>query len=523
MSATVEKPLIEQLHEKRTTLIDEAGEAVEQRKTERQEFEAREQSDNKPTDEERTAFAEAEESFNEDFQRRQGEIATLDRRIAEEEIRERRREDAARASRVQVVSEPLTYRGDNAHEVSYFRDLATVSLPSVASRMKDPGGARERLEAHAAEMNVEMPKRNVERERRAQQRIAEAEARSTGGQRRGFETSPFEQRVNPNRTDGQGGYFVPPLWLIDEYIPALRAGRVAAGLARQMELPEGTDSINIPKIATTTQVGVQTADNAAVASQDFTDTSVSANVKTLAGQEDVAIQLLEQSPGQIIDQVVIEDLMADYNRLVDTQVLSGTGSSGQITGITQWGGTQSVTYSNATPAPSDLFAVEGALASRIATKRFSTENVHFLLHPRRWFWHASGLDGNGRPIAESAAFGPVNVAALSEGNIPAEGLVGRSPLLPQAGVYIDANVTTADTTGGGTGQDEALACKWDDLWLFEGALRTRVLSEILSGTLEVRFQVYNYVAFLARYGESIAIATGSGFKAPTAIGGSVVF
>jgi hypothetical protein len=52
---------------------------------------------------------------------------------------------------------------------------------------------------------------------------------------------------------------------------------------------------------------------------------------------------------------------------------------------------------------------------------------------------------------------------------------------------------------GGT-NDLALGAHWDDLWLFEGQVRTRVLSEVLSGTLQVRFQVYNYVAFLARYG-----------------------
>ena len=84
---------------------------------------------------------------------------------------------------------------------------------------------------------------------------------------------------------------MPPLWLITDYIPALRAGRVAADLCRQMDLPPGTDSINIPKIKVPTKVAPQTADAAAVASQDFTDTSVQANVKTLAGQEDVAIQL----------------------------------------------------------------------------------------------------------------------------------------------------------------------------------------------------------------------------------------
>ena len=42
-----------------------------------------------------------------------------------------------------------------------------------------------------------------------------------------------------------------------------------------------------------------------------------------------------------------------------------------------------------------------------------------------------------------------------------------------------------------------ITARWDDLYLWEGSMRTRVLSEVLSGTLQVRLQVYNYVAFMA--------------------------
>ena len=106
-------------------------------------------------------------------------------------------------------------------------------------------------------------------------------------------------------------YAIPPLWLIDEYIPALRPGRVAAGLCKQMPLPEGTDSINIPRLLTPTLTGIQTADAAPVMSRDFSDTFQQANVKTISGQEDVPIQLIEQSPGQILDRVLMTDLIAD--------------------------------------------------------------------------------------------------------------------------------------------------------------------------------------------------------------------
>jgi hypothetical protein len=47
-------------------------------------------------------------------------------------------------------------------------------------------------------------------------------------------------------------------------------------------------------------------------------------------------------------------------------------------------------------------------------------------------------------------------------------------------------------------------------------MRTRVLQEVLSGTLQVRLQVYNYVAFMAnRRPEAISVISGTGLI-PTA-------
>jgi hypothetical protein len=111
-------------------------------------------------------------------------------------------------------------------------------------------------------MDVEFPKRE-----RARQKAAERDrdALDKDVRTRGRGTM-FEKRVNPNRTDGQGGYFVPPLWLVDDYIDLPRFGRTFANTVRNMALPSGTDSINVPKVATGTATGVQTADAGAVTS-----------------------------------------------------------------------------------------------------------------------------------------------------------------------------------------------------------------------------------------------------------------
>jgi len=537
------KSLLEQLTERRDRLRDEIADAVEKRASERAEFEQRtadEDEAKRPTDEERQTFADAEKAFGEDHDARMAEYRSLRQRLAEQEIVEERREAAARASRgeVRVTSEPLTYRRDNAHEISYWRDLAGIQVPAIRAKVRDPEGALDRLQRHAAEMNVVLPERQKRREQRAQVEIdrAEREFRGsfiTGVDKRGLEESPFERRVTPSRTDGQGGYFIPPLWLTDEFIPALRAGRIAAGRCRQMELPEGTDSINIPKLRVTTQVGPQT-DNAPVASQDITDTSVQCGVKTFAGQADIAMQLLEQSPGHIIDQVITEDLIADYNRLIDRQVISGGGGAGrlgEVTGIypsNNWGAQALVTDGSTAARSGPAFnQTMGAMMSRLATNRFSIQDVDFLLHPRRWYWFSTALDGAsgtvGRPVVGADRFGPFNVSGLTDRSENAEGLVGRTQFGPH-GIYIDANVPVNDASDSGSNQDVAIAAKWDDLWLFESPLRTRVLTEVLSGNLEIRFQCYSYGAFLVRYGESIVIAAGTGLAAPVgAFDGNMAF
>jgi hypothetical protein len=239
----------------------------------------------------------------------------------------------------------------------------------------------------------------------------------------------------------------------------------------------------------------------------------------------VAIQVVEQSPGQIVDKVIIEDLMAAYNQLVDVQVLAGNGTNssslngGQVLGIYSaagagnWGSTNTVTYTDGSPSGQHIYSSFGAMVSKIAKNRFNLQDVKFVMHGRRWFWFATSLDANGRPLVESGPGSPWNVAATEEEEAPAEGLAGQFPFGPQ--VFIDDNIPTTDTAGGGTLQDIAIAAKWDDCWLFEGEMRTRVLPEVLSGTLELRYQVYNYVAFLVRYGQSLAILSGSGMAAPS--------
>jgi HK97 family phage major capsid protein len=436
-----------------------------------------------------------------------GERRQLDTDIAAAE--EAERVDTERRARITEVrrtsgagvatigAEPQVYGRGSRN--SYFLDLARQKL-----NMDD--GSVERLARHAAELRVELPAREARRAQRAGEQIDREFGEDGQRTYARHGVSPFERevRVNPNRTDGQGGYFIPPLWLVDEYVPLVRAGRPFAEVVPQFDLPTGTDSINVPKVATGTTTAVQTADGGAVSSTDLTDTFVTAPVRTIAGQQDLALQLLDQSPISF-DEVVMRDLLADYNQKLDLGLYSGTGLNGQVRGIDNVSGINTATYTDGTPTLPELYPVLAQAASLVSTNRKMPVTT-FLWHSRRWYWSMSQLDSSNRPLVTPYP----NVAALSPAAI-ATGLVAEGPVGTVMGVpvTIDQNITT--TTGGSSNQDTIYAVRSSDFYLWEGSMRTRVLSEVLSGTLQVRIQIYNYIAFMAdRYPASITKVDGSG-------------
>lgn len=450
---------------------------------------------------ETTAFTEARaaiEALDTQISERQAAIA----RLEEDE----RRDQAASAALAQVGAtrapaggarvgrEPRTY--DRGNGRSYFLDLARAQL-------RGDQDALGRLQRHAAELDVDLPAREARRAQRADAALDQIE-----GVRPEHRGSVYERetRVNPNRTDGQGGYFVPPLWLIDQYIDLPRFGRTIANAVKNMDLPAGTDSINLPKIATGTATAVQTADAGPIQSTDLTDTFVNAPVRTIAGQQDVAMQILDQSP-VAFDEIIFGDLHADLNQKLDLQVINGSGINGQCLGILNVSGINSVTSTAGSTTLITLYPKMIQLLSQIAKNRKMMPTGIFTT-PTRWFWSAATLDTANRPLILPDANFPMNPMGIQDGSTEVEGPVGR---LLSTVWQADGNIPV--TLGGGT-EDRIIALRAPDLYLWEGTVRTRALSEVLSGTLQVRFQVYEYFAFMGnRRPESISVLSGSDLAA----------
>ena len=366
-----------------------------------------------------------------------------------------------------VRSEPMTY--DKFSGQSYFRDLATLAARSLDQQSAAAApAAEERMRQHGHEVEVE-----ARTDRQVADRLAEIRATPPG----------LEQRVNPNTTAGTGGEFVPPLWLVSQYVPYARPGRVFANRVSNQTLPPGIDVINIPKITTGSQVAIQSANAAAVQSVDIVTSTVACNVNTIAGQEDISMQLLEQSP-LAMDGVIFQDLSADYDQRLDLQVISGSGANGQHLGVlsvTQGTSNTSITKASGITVSSATFMDASTSATQyrsivngvnqVETLRFASPTAIWC-HPRRANSWAYAADTTARPLFTPAKYGQFNQLGTNEGSPVFQGVAGELYGLP---VVKDANMSTTmsgTAVTGGTA-DAVVVLKEDDLILWEGTMRMR--------------------------------------------------
>lgn len=350
--------------------------------------------------------------------------------------------------------EPLTYRKNGPH--GFFKDQLLASKQDYA--------AIARLQRHQREMEVEF-------------------------------------RNDLTSTDTAGGDFVVPIHMQQEWAALARAGRVFADAIGPKPIPTSGDSFTFPAVTTGTSTAIQT-DGGTVSETDAVTATVTLTVRTIAGQQDMSRQLFERSlPG--MDEVIAADLAASYAVTLDTHILNHA-----TDGILNDANINSVTYTDASPTVAELYPKLADAVQRINALRFLPADAIFM-HPRRWGWFLAAVDSSNRPLI--TPYAPQNSVGGFDGP-RAQGLVGGMFGLD---VYVDANLPS--TLGAGTNEDVILVTRLADNMLFESPVpRARVYEETLSGTLQVRIQVYGYIAYTSkRYSKAHSKITGTGLVAPT--------
>jgi HK97 family phage major capsid protein len=418
----------------------------------------------------RDSATERVNSAQAEVERWQAEIVEEERITAlSTQVRETApRPPAGYDNQARVTSEPEVYR--QGGDVSYFRDLMRAQTRTGVGISE----AGDRLQRNSRQFADQV--RNA----------------------------PREQTRALTTTDGAGGDFVPPLWLINEFIELARPGRVTADLVRGQVLPGGTDTISLPRLATGTATAQQATQNTAIQNTDATTNSVSATVLTLAGGQSMAQQLLDQSPINM-DDILLEDLASDYAVKADVFVIQNNATN--AVGLISAAGTNvNVTATTLTGAGS-LWAKLADGIQQIHTTRYMPPSA-IVMHPRRWAWIISQVDTAGRPlVTPDAAFNPI----ANSGGVISAGRVGVMQGLP---VYTDPNLPT--NLGAGTNQDPVLLMRERDVIFYESAPRAEASIQPGFMSLTVNLRFFRYVALHAsRFPKSVAVLNGVGLVTPT--------
>lgn len=359
--------------------------------------------------------------------------------------------EAARRTRVSV-KEPLVYTPRGAH--SYFRDL-------YASQKKNDEEARQRLTLHGKQMLVE--KRDV------------------------------------TTADPGAASFIPPIYLGEQWIDEEVGGRPFADAVPKIPFPERGKTMTFPRVATAPAAAVQAAEADVVNEVDLDTEDYEVSKVMIAGQNDISIQTLLWSEPSI-DTVIMRELVKSYNQQLDSQLLHGSGSNGQHRGLRNVASINSITFS--TGGADDLLGAVYDAVAQIATNAPGYEGDAVILHPRRAAWMASHRDANGNLFQQGQLF-------LAAGGQDA-GFVGNIAGLR---VIRDSNIQT--NLGTNTRDDELYVVDLGELMLAEGPVRTRVLEEVLSGTLQVRIQLYGESLFAGgRRPKVVTRITGAGLTTP---------
>jgi len=360
-----------------------------------------------------------------------------------------------------VTREARTYSPENA-DVSFVKDAFTA-------KFSNDYAAQERLARHTREEEVE------------------------------------------RRSVGTGNFagLVIPQYLVDLAAPLARAGRPTADFAtNKMALPAAGMTLNISRMTTGTSTAVQAAENDAISNTNADDTLLTVNVRTIAGQQDISKQAIERGTG--IDTFIIQDLIRGWHTTLDSQILNGTGASGQILGLNDTPGVNAVTYTDASPTVAALYPKLADAYQQIQTGAFMNP-THWVMHPRRLAFLLAAVDLAGRPLVVPTLNGPMNAYATGVGQAY-YGNSGYSMMgLP---IIADANVRT-DFDGD---QDRIYCVTAPEFHLWEQAGSPFALNfdATGAGSLTIKSVVYGYAAATAgRYPAAFSYVAGTGLAAPT--------
>jgi len=162
--------------------------------------------------------------------------------------------------------------------------------------------------------------------------------------RRHRQESQLEQR---DGTTSSFAGLVVPQYLTDLAAELARAGRPFANQCTNLPLPGDGMTINISRVTTGSTAAVQATENAAISETDIDDTLLTVDVRTIASGQQISRQAIERGTG--VDSLIAADMMGAMAAQLESQIIVGTGASGQLRGVNNIEGQTAVTYTDGSP------------------------------------------------------------------------------------------------------------------------------------------------------------------------------
>jgi len=362
---------------------------------------------------------------------------------------------------VVVTHEPMTYVEEN-RSVSFFQDLYN-------SQFNGDIDASDRIRRHRQEMDLE---------------------------------------YRDGTTANYAGLVVPQ-YLTQLAAELARAGRPFADQCTRLPLPQDGLTINISRVTTGSSSAVQSSENSAVSETDIDDTLLTADVRTIAAGQQVSRQSIERGSG--VDSLIAADMMGAMAAQLDNQLLNGSGSSGQLLGLRNISGTNSVTYTDGSPTVAEFFPKLIDAIQKINSNRYAGADL-IVMHPRRLAWLQAAVDGQNRPLVLPQTNVPQN--ALGIGPVAGYGNTGTQI----AGIPVVTDANVIDSAGSGSDEDEVYVVRRADMLLFEQAGQPAMvrMDQTAGLNLTVTLVAYQYATFVGgRYPASVSKLGGTGLVAPT--------
>lgn len=310
----------------------------------------------------------------------------------------------------------------------------------------------------------------------------------------------IEARDLTSSDPGAAG-FIPPAYLGDAWAELPRASRPFADVVPTYPMPTAGTQVSVPRVQSGATVAAQASENAAISETDLDSESVTANLVTIAGFNDISLQALERSyPG--MDKIIFGDLMAAHDSQMDVQLLSGSGASGQHRGLRNVTGKLAVTFTSGSPTGALLLPKVYDAIQQVASNRFRNADT-IVMHPRRAAWLAKEL---------SSTFPLFQQGSLNQAVGEQQG--GFSTSFGGLRVVLDPNVGVV--YGASTSEDEIYVLHVGDSLLMEGPVMSIRFDDVLSANMTVRLRLHSFSFFVPhRQPKSIAVISGTGLILPS--------